>query len=151
MEKISKNINSLEKTDTDKPIEKVETSSDQKTSNNAEQEIYKKQQTIINTMDNINKIRIELGLSESTETPTSIIQTQKDIENLEKQEFNFEIVEPKEEETPEEYISRSMHYIDNQYRKNDPLIKNTPRLLQEVYYGRHVNQALNQFFSISER
>lgn len=150
MEKISKNINSLEKTDTDKPIEKVETSSDQKTSNNAEQEIYKKQQTIINTMDNINKIRIELGLSESTETPPSIVQNKKDIENLEKQEFNFEIVEPKEEETPEEYISRLMHHIADQYRNNDLLIKNTPRLLQEVYYGRHVNQALNQFFSISE-
>lgn len=151
MENIAKKNNELEKIDTPKPVEKFEFTNDQVVLSDINQEVSKKQQNITNTINDINRVRNELGLEKLNETPPSIAQIQADIKNLENGEFNFEIPELKKEETPEEYISRSMNYISEEYRKNEPTSGGEViRLLQKVYYSRHENRAMNKLFSNKE-
>jgi len=122
---------------------------------NINQEIDQKKESINNTMSNINNIRSKLGLETSTEIPPSVQQAQESIEKLKEEEsklesFNFKIVESIPEEVPEEYISRLMKSIADDYISNDPYINNQNSLIKRAYYSKYVNHSMVEFFSNKE-
>jgi len=120
--------------------------------NKIHQEIIKKQNSVKDTLDKISRVREELGLGESRETPFSVRENQEAIDKFKKKEsslegIEFTIVEPEIEETPEEYASRSMKGVVEEYINNDPNIKNINRLTKKAYYGKYVSQSIIEFFS----
>lgn len=125
------------------------------TLNNIKEEISQKEKIINNTLGGINNIRAELGLDVSNEIPPSIKFTQDSIIKLNTEKSGLEqeifyLVEPLPEETPEEYISRSMTNIVDEYIDKDDALKSVPRLLNGAYYGRHANQSMAEFFSVEK-
>lgn len=119
------------------------------------EKISQKEKIINNTLDSINNVRVELGLDVSNEIPPSIKFTQDSIIKLNTEKSGLEqeisrLVEPLPEETPEEYISRSMTNIVDEYINNDDALKSAPRLLNKAYYGRHANQSTAEFFSVEK-
>lgn len=119
------------------------------------QEIAEKQNNINNTMKSINDIRNELGIPQSNEIPPSLKKDQESIDKLNIQKSNlegsdFNIIDPSKEETPEEYISRSMkNVVDENLNKNQDF-NNLNRLVKKAYYGNHANQEIEKFFSNKE-
>lgn len=117
--------------------------------------ISKKEKSVKDTMNSINNIRFQLGLGMPIEIPSSVQQTKESINKLDEEKsrlenFNFKIVEPIPEETPEEYISRSMKSLVDEYIDNDPNVNNLNSLIKRAYYGRYANQSVIEFFSNKE-
>jgi hypothetical protein len=119
------------------------------------QEITQKQHSINDTFEKINKIRNQLGLGETTEIPPSIESTQDVVDSLKEKDsnlenFKFTIIEPLKEETPEEFISRSMKHIVDEYINNDSVIRDTHPIIKKAYYGKYTNESMEKVFSEKE-
>jgi hypothetical protein len=158
MEKLEQTTNNTEineiKNETAEP-EKDIIKASETTQDDINNEITKRKESINDTESRISDIRAELGLEASNQTPPSVQHHQESIDKLNEEKskletFNFKIIEPLPEETPEEYISRSMTSIIDEYINKDSELNNTPRLIKKIYYGRHSHQAMAKFYSVSE-
>lgn len=134
-----------------KTEERVDTSVD-----SINKKIYQKEEIISEILNNINKVRLGLGLSLSDEIPPSVEKEQNIISDLKQEKsksegLNFIITEPKIDETPEEYISRLMNSVIENKINNDENSDNThPLLKNRSYYGKRANKVVFDFFSSKE-
>jgi len=121
--------------------------------NDIKEKTYQKDMVVNNTLNNIDNIRSELGLEPSNEIPPSVTTEEQNlINNFKKSKSNLEmldftIINPEKEEIPEEYVSRALKSIVNEYINNEPNIKNLHRLIKRAYYGKYANQSIVEFFS----
>lgn len=124
---------------------------------NIKEEISQKEKIINDTLNSIDNIRTELGLEVSNDIPLSVQQNQESINKLKKDKaelegLDFTIVEPEIEETPEEYISRSMKCIIEDKINDDKNLDNiNPLLKNRNYYGKRTNNVIFEFFSDMEK